>query len=143
MKTIHRDLKPGNILINYQGQVKLTDFGISKELVATANLSQTFVGTSAYMCNLIRSPERIEGQQYSKNSDVWSIGIIIIEMATGKNPYPLNASPVELVEWIVHKPVPAIPTNLGYSSNLQNFVNLWYNKLVLIKIKQQGNVLWI
>jgi serine/threonine protein kinase len=82
---VHRDIKPGNILINSKGEVKLTDFGIMKELEATHQLCQTFLGTKAYM-----SPERFEGLNYNNKSDIWSLGLIIIEMATGEYPYPLN-----------------------------------------------------
>lgn len=53
-KQVHRDIKPGNILMNSKGEVKLTDFGISKELDETSQLCSTFLGTKAYM-----SPERI------------------------------------------------------------------------------------
>jgi serine/threonine protein kinase len=75
---LHRDIKPQNILINTEGWVKLTDFGIAKELDNTAALAQTFVGTSTYM-----SPERATGQPYSYQADVWSIGLVVYELATG------------------------------------------------------------
>jgi len=79
-RIIHRDIKPSNILLNSQGQVKLCDFGVSGELINS--IADTFVGTSTYM-----SPERIQGAQYTVKSDVWSLGITLIELALGRFPF--------------------------------------------------------
>lgn len=81
-KLIHRDIKPANILINSDGFVKLTDFGISRTLESYQNFSHTFVGSRSYM-----SPERITGNNYSFPSDIWSVGLVIYELATGEEPY--------------------------------------------------------
>ncbi|RDB18339.1 Dual specificity protein kinase FUZ7 [Hypsizygus marmoreus] len=79
-RIIHRDIKPSNILCNSQGEVKLCDFGVSGELINS--IANTFVGTSVYM-----SPERIQGAEYSVKSDVWSLGISLIELALGRFPF--------------------------------------------------------
>ncbi|THU99278.1 Pkinase-domain-containing protein [Dendrothele bispora CBS 962.96] len=77
---IHRDIKPSNILLSTSGSIKLCDFGVSGELVNS--FANTFVGTSVYM-----SPERIQGAEYSVKSDVWSLGIALIELAHGRFPF--------------------------------------------------------
>jgi len=74
------DIKPSNILCNSQGEIKLCDFGVSGELINS--IAHTFVGTSIYM-----SPERIQGAEYSVKSDVWSLGISLIELALGRFPF--------------------------------------------------------
>jgi mitogen-activated protein kinase kinase len=74
------DIKPSNILFNSKGQVKICDFGVSGELINS--IADTFVGTSTYM-----SPERIQGAQYTVKSDVWSVGISLIELALGRFPF--------------------------------------------------------
>eukprot|EP00392_Amoebophrya_sp_AT5.2_P004717 g4725.t1 len=76
-KVLHRDIKPENILMNSKGEVKLTDFGISRDLNSTVAMAATFVGTATYM-----SPERALGQDYSYGSDIWSVGMVIYELAT-------------------------------------------------------------
>lgn len=63
--------------------MKLTDFGITKQLDETSGFSQTFVGTITYL-----SPERMENQRYSFAGDIWSLGMIIVEMIMGAYPYP-------------------------------------------------------
>ncbi|KAF9555200.1 kinase, partial [Agrocybe pediades] len=78
-RIIHRDIKPSNILLNSEGSIKLCDFGVSGELINS--IANTFVGTSVYM-----SPERIQGAEYSIKSDIWSLGITLIELATGRFP---------------------------------------------------------
>lgn len=84
---IHRDVKLNNILINQDGAVKISDFGISKLIDQTntkdhnKNIS-TFVGTQIYM-----SPERLQGKSYSFSSDIWSLGICIYELAVGTHPF--------------------------------------------------------
>lgn len=87
---VHRDLKPANILMNSDGLVKLTDFGVSKEISSTLANAHTFVGTFTYM-----SPERIDSTRsadggYSYTSDIWSFGLILVECALGHYPYPAD-----------------------------------------------------
>jgi mitogen-activated protein kinase kinase len=79
-RIIHRDIKPSNILCNSAGEIKICDFGVSGELINS--IADTFVGTSTYM-----SPERIQGAQYTVKSDVWSLGISLIELALGRFPF--------------------------------------------------------
>jgi serine/threonine protein kinase len=82
---IHRDIKPQNILINSKGQAKITDFGVSGEIAHTQAMAKTFVGTAKYM-----SPDRIAGNVHSAKSDIWSLGLVVLECALGKHPYEAN-----------------------------------------------------
>ncbi|KAL0578788.1 MAP kinase kinase (MEK) [Marasmius crinis-equi] len=84
-RIIHRDIKPSNILCNSRGEIKICDFGVSGELINS--IADTFVGTSTYM-----SPERIQGAQYTVKSDVWSLGISLIELALGHFPFAESSS---------------------------------------------------
>lgn len=72
---IHRDIKPSNILLDKHGRVKLSDFGVVRELTSTGSLAKTFTGTLTYM-----SPERITHKDYSYPSDIWSLGLVRILM---------------------------------------------------------------
>ena len=81
-RLIHRDIKPSNILLNSRGDVKLADFGVSGEVEADTQGKMTFVGTLIYM-----SPERITGAQHGYDSDVWSLGLTMMECLLGRFPY--------------------------------------------------------
>ncbi|EJD76021.1 hypothetical protein LOAG_16946 [Loa loa] len=82
-KVMHRDIKPSNILVNTHGDVKISDFGVSKQLERSVACS--FVGTSAYM-----APERIQGGPYRICSDIWSFGLTVCELALGKFPLVMS-----------------------------------------------------
>ena len=116
-KQLHRDIKPDNILVNKQGYVKLTDFGISIQLDETGQLAKSFVGTLTYM-----SPERMEGEKYSAKGDVWSLGLVIVEMMTGSFPYPETRGFLEMLEQIKDNESPNVPDNGLFSRDLQDFI---------------------
>lgn len=77
---IHRDVKPANIFITNEGNLKLADFNVGKE--DSRNLVRTRIGTP-----LIMSPEVLQGKEYSNKTDIWSLGCVVIELATMKRPY--------------------------------------------------------
>ena len=86
-QVIHRDIKPGNILISSQGEVKLADFGIATsadEMEDGLTKDGTMLGTPAYI-----PPEQIENaKNVDRRADIYSLGVVLYEMLTGKTPYP-------------------------------------------------------
>jgi len=112
---IHRDVKLGNILVNSQGAVKVTDFGISKKLDSAA-ICDTFVGTATHM-----SPERVLGEDYSFGADIWSLGLIAFELASGQYPYGSIASFPALFDNLCNKPEPRLERG-KFSAPLCEFV---------------------
>ncbi|MGB0384376.1 MAG: protein kinase domain-containing protein [Ardenticatenaceae bacterium] len=113
---IHRDLKPGNILISKQGDVKITDFGIARN-IAEAGLTEpdTVWGTSHYL-----APEQALGETLSTATDIYSLGVLFFQMLTGMLPYP-GDDPVAVALAHIQQPVPAlqsvapsIPTSVAH-----------------------------
>lgn len=111
---IHRDLKPSNLKITPDGQLKILDFGLAyflkaeTEVTATAPLSETYsdAGTLPYM-----SPEQIKGEKPDARADVWSAGVVLYEMSTGKRPFA-DATGSRLIAAILEQ-VPLAPREVN------------------------------
>jgi serine/threonine protein kinase len=82
---VHRDVKPQNILLNGDGQAKVTDFGIARSLDVQQGMTQTgtVLGTSDYI-----APEQAQGQRVDEHTDVYSLGVVLYEMLTNEVPFP-------------------------------------------------------
>jgi serine/threonine protein kinase len=125
MHVIHRDIKPSNLLLSSSGVVKITDFGVSGELEERLGESTgkvTWVGTIYYM-----SPERAQGHVYKYDSDMWSLGLTLIECLCGRFPYLQSESSYkqlsfwELMRRIVEQDAPRLPAT-GYGDQVQDFI---------------------
>ncbi|XP_045038225.2 dual specificity mitogen-activated protein kinase kinase 6 isoform X2 [Desmodus rotundus] len=109
LSVIHRDVKPSNVLINTLGQVKMCDFGISGYLVDS--VAKTIdAGCKPYM-----APERINPELnqkgYSVKSDIWSLGITMIELAILRFPYDSWGTPFQQLKQVVEEPSPQLPAD--------------------------------
>ena len=111
---IHRDIKPSNILINSEGIVKLTNFEIACTL--EKNQAKTFIGSRSYM-----SPERISGNKYSYPSDIWSVGLVIYELAMGKEIYWAGNDFLSQIAKIMEDPEPILDPNI-FSKEFCDFI---------------------
>jgi ligand-binding sensor domain-containing protein/tRNA A-37 threonylcarbamoyl transferase component Bud32 len=99
---VHRDIKPSNVLIDERGDVFLTDFGIAKLVAGTSQFTATgaVVGTPAYM-----SPEQGLGEMVDQRSDIYSLGVVLYEMATGRVPFEAE-TPLAVLLKHVNAPLP-------------------------------------
>ena len=111
---MHRDIKPDNLFISENGVIKLGDFGLAVQLEHSCSKRNTTCGTSLYM-----APEVYEEEACLK-SDVWALGISIIEMAENKNPY-VGMTSAKVMNQVLSKPSPSL-TSSGWSSDLVDFV---------------------
>ena len=112
---VHRDIKPGNIMLNAAGEVKVTDFGIARVVTTAETVAQTaaVLGTASYL-----SPEQAQGQPVDGRSDLYSLGCVLYEMVTGRPPF-LGDSPVAVAsKQVLEQPVPPSRLNRDVSPDL-------------------------
>jgi serine/threonine-protein kinase len=102
MGYVHRDVKPSNVLLDEAGNCLLMDFGLARVLARTVRITRSgaMLGTPQYM-----SPEQGRGERVDGRSDLYALGVMLYEMATGRVPYD-GKTPVEVISQHIHEPVP-------------------------------------
>jgi serine/threonine protein kinase/tetratricopeptide (TPR) repeat protein len=115
---VHRDLKPQNIMLDKAGNVFLTDFGLARSVEASG-MTQTgaVLGTPFYM-----SPEQVRGETADHRSDIYSLGIILYEMATGKVPYSTGSAYQVMVQRLQRAPQPVSELNPDFPAYLRKIL---------------------
>jgi Protein kinase domain/P21-Rho-binding domain len=119
---IHRDIKSDNLLIGNDGQVKLADFGYAAQLTAKQQKRTTVVGTPYWM-----APELIRGHEYEHKVDIWSLGIMVMEMAEGEPPY-MDFPPLRALFLITTKGIPGLKEPGSWSAPFNAFFALCVEK---------------
>jgi len=101
----HRDVKPDNIMVTSGGLVKVMDFGIARIVESSLTKTGSVIGTPAYM-----SPEQVNGQRIDARSDIFSLGVILYELLTGRKPF--NGETVPALMFAIIKADPVQPSTL-------------------------------
>jgi len=113
---VHRDIKSDNILLNDRGEVKLADFGYAAQLTQQRSKRTTVVGTPYWM-----APEVIAGSDYDNKVDIWSVGIMLMEMAEGEPPY-MEFPPLRALFLITTQGIPPLRNPEKWSPEMADFL---------------------
>jgi len=115
---VHRDIKSDNIMVTKEGQVKITDFGLAKLKGATKlTKTRSTLGTLAYM-----SPEQAQGEEVDSRSDIFSFGVVLYELLTGKLPFTGEHHAAVIYSIINEEPQPIARFNNQVSTKLEDMV---------------------
>src|SRR6201986_4057514 len=116
---IHRDLKPHNVIVDDGDQTKVTDFGIARAGASDMTETGSIMGTAQYL-----SPEQAQGHAVSETSDLYSIGIVLFEMLTGRVPFDGDSAVAIALKHVSEAPTPPSQLNTAIPSALEQVV-LW------------------
>ena len=125
-KIVHRDIKPSNIIISKDDKIKILDFGIAKIMDETNSMTKTGtqMGSVLYM-----SPEQVRGEKVNHLSDIYSIGVTLFQMATGKAPYDPTTNEYQVFQKIDKEPLPTASSIYpGISKKLNEIIEKATNK---------------
>ncbi|KAI8984038.1 kinase-like domain-containing protein, partial [Mycotypha africana] len=118
LNRIHRDIRSDNILLNMRGEIKLADFGHCAQLLKSNPERNSIVGTPYWM-----APEVIKGLSYNAKVDIWSLGVVLMEMAEGDPPY-VDHPPLRALFLIVSNGLPALKHPERWSDHFKDFLRL-------------------
>ncbi len=133
---VHRDIKPGNVMVSKEGTVKVVDFGIARVLEASKTQTGMLIGTFAYM-----SPEQYQGEHADERSDIWSFGVLLYELLCYQRPF-MGDSPVSLLRSICEKePEPLLKFLPDCPTELQDILSKALRKSPNDRYQSMGDLL--
>lgn len=116
---VHRDIKPANILVDRHNELRLSDFGLARDTNGQSQLSTVVAGTNRYF-----SPEVINGKRQSEKSDVWAFGVVLLELAYGRDSFENT----EIITMDSTKIREEFIRRGGYSNEMINFLSQCFEK---------------
>merc|ERR1711916_315795 len=102
---VHRDIKCENILVDFDGTIRVYDFGLVASLTTAKSKAKTLTGTPCWM-----APEVFESERYDYAADIWSLSITALELAFGKPPYATTQQPIKIMMMVMENDPPTVDT---------------------------------